>query len=272
MEHLELEYESVAQSEAETCVDNALSRKLTISSKRLSSARRFLRLPDPFVFFVASVGLVGIATIIGVIKNYVDQQDRENQSALTTFATKAFIEAKHGKIPTIFFNPPSRNDVTCADYINTQGRECISDRLGNGEALSAHLLLCSEGGRYLFGLDDTGSLIWRDCRDNIERRIMVYHRCTKDCFFMLTENASFVLMDGSAAEGAARYEKQCQLDVSPTEACLDDPRYDCPYIHLHGSGKLVLHYVDGKGEAKQKNAEKIYSFDSGNTRRLHVLV
>jgi len=260
MEHLELEYESVAQSEGAAGDDNP-TWKPTFSSRRLKSS---LHISRSFLVF-AVVSAIGALTILGATRRGDGDDEQQENHSTTAFASKAVIESRHGAIPFDFFDPSSPHDVTCADYVASHGSGCISDRLGNGEALSAGALLCSAGGRYLFGFDDTGSLIWRDCRDDVEKKILVYHRCDKGCYFMLAENASFLLMDEeSTAKGTVRYEKHCAVDISPSEACLEDPRYDCPYLHLHSSGKLVLHYVDGKGEAKQKNSEKIYSFDSGD--------
>lgn len=252
-----LEYECVGQSECEEydrdLTGNAKPHsKLTgvLSHHPVSGVLRLFA--KPLLFFAAA----GILLLVGKLRGDWPQQHQQYQEA-----TPELIESRHGKIPSNFFNPLSPNEVTCADHVRTQSFQCISDRLGNGEALAGGTVLCSQGGRYAFGMDESGSLFWSDCRDDIER---IYFQCDSDCYFVLTEDATFLLRDGSATAAGtpARYEKQCKVDIGHAEeACLDDPRYDCPYLHLHSSGKLVLHYVNDKGETKQKNTDKIYSFD-----------
>ena len=192
----------------------------------------------------------------------------KGQQGLYELATPELIKAKHGTIASTFFAPDPPEDITCTGasfegMSKNDGYGCISDRLQNNEMMGRGTLLCSEGGRYSFGFGLDGSLVWRDyCRDGSER---VYYRCqsSKDCAFVLTKNATFTVRETAVSGyiGKIVYEKSSKVEGISSNNCLVEPRYDCPYIHLHSSGKLVLHYVDQKGEFKQKTTDKVYSFD-----------
>ena len=186
--------------------------------------------------------------------------------------TPELIQSEHGTISSTFFAPSSPEDTTCTDATleipkNNHMFGCISDRLQNNELMGRGTMLCSEGGRYSFGFArSSNSLVWRDCRDGSERE---YYRCpsSKDCAFVLSKDGVFTIREGDLSQtnmGKVVYQKPSKIYVDAGESssnCLDTPRYDCPYIHLHSSGKLVLHYIDEKGAFKQKVTDKVYSFD-----------
>ena len=213
----------------------------------------------------ATCALLLFAVIVTVV---LSGHRNKGQQGLYELATPELIKSKHGTIASTFFAPDPPEDITCTGasfegMSKNDGYGCISDRLQNNEMMGRGTLLCSEGGRYSFGFGLDGSLLWRDyCRDGSER---VYYRCqsSKDCAFVLTKNATFTVreMAVSGYIGKNVYEKSSKVEGISSNNCLVEPRYDCPYIHLHSSGKLVLHYVDQKGEFKQKTTDKVYSFD-----------
>eukprot|EP00563_Minutocellus_polymorphus_P019984 CAMPEP_0197718932 /NCGR_PEP_ID=MMETSP1434-20131217/2888_1 /TAXON_ID=265543 /ORGANISM="Minutocellus polymorphus, Strain CCMP3303" /LENGTH=206 /DNA_ID=CAMNT_0043303627 /DNA_START=208 /DNA_END=824 /DNA_ORIENTATION=- len=201
-----------------------------------------------------TVAVVAMAVRFGHRNNSGERE----QHGFYELATPKLIKSKHGSIASTFFAPSLPEDITCTDAalegINKNDYGCISDRLQNNEVIGRGTLLCSEGGRYSFGLDgSSNALVWRDCRDGSER---VYYRCpsSKDCAFVLTEGATFAVREEAVSgnKGEILFEKPSIVDGILSKNCLVEPRYDCPYIHLHSSGKLVLHYVDQKGEFKQK--------------------
>lgn len=199
-------------------------------------------------------------------------QHLNEQGVLYVTLTPEVIQSEHGTISSTFFAPSSPEDTTCADTTLEKSKKnhmfgCISDRLQNNEVMGRGSMLCSEGGRYSFGFAKTSNaLVWRDCRDGSERE---YYRCpgSKDCAFVLSKDGAFTIREGDRSQknfGKVVYQKPSRVYVDagePSSKCLAEPRYNCPYIHLHSSGKLVLHYIDEKGLFKQKVTDKVYFFD-----------
>jgi len=173
------------------------------------------------------------------------------------FVTTTTVKELHGRIPKSFYDPPEGVSAsrTCAARGEERGYVCVGDRAGNGERLARGTALCSHRGRYMFGMDEKGSLVWRDCFEDEER--LYYEGTDGDCFFM-REDASFVVSD---EDGAVKWEKECKFEVHLTPWCLEKPTYDCPYLHLHSEGVLVLNWIEeGTGIWKSKGVKKLYNF------------
>ena len=264
-----LEYEVLHQSDFyDDAVEQPLPARRCRRTTCMTTAGRHLRHRQ---CLFATCALLLFAVIVAVVLSghRNNRGEREQQGLYELLvATPELIKSKHGTIASTFFAPDPPEDITCTGasfegISKNDGYGCISDRLQNNEMMGRGTLLCSEGGRYSFGFGLDGSLVWRDyCRDGSER---VYYRCqsSKDCAFVLTKNATFTVreMAVSGYIGKNVYEKSSRVQGISSNNCLVEPRYDCPYIHLHSSGKLVLHYVDQKGEFKQKTTDKVYSFD-----------
>lgn len=127
--------------------------------------------------------------------------------------------------------------------------------MGNTERLAAGTALCSRHGRYLFGMDGS-KLFWRDCVGGDER--VYFDGGDADGYFFMGGDASFIVSDG---DGTVKWKRGCKFDVRPHVGCLGNPSYDCPYLHLHSGGTLVLNWIDGEGEWKSRNVDRLYPFD-----------
>ena len=137
--------------------------------------------------------------------------------------------------------------------------DCISDRLGQNEPMSAGQAICSRDGRYAFGMELSSSnnfvsLLWKDCATGETKKY--YRKGEADAFFTMDENAKFAVHDG---EGHLKWEKECVATVEKYPRCLAKPTYDCPYLHLHRGGVVVLNYIDG-WDWISKNIKKMYEF------------
>lgn len=269
-----LEYEAVNQTDREDATGQSTKK----SHRRLlwtatTDGPPMIQRQSQYTY----AAMLLIFTFVVILRSMHGRQsgkdDTHQQSML--LVTPELIQSEHGTISSTFFAPSSQEDTTCSDATleaisknNHHMFGCISDRLQNNEVMGRGTMLCSEGGRYSFGFaKSSNALVWRDCRDGSERE---YYRCpsSKDCAFVLSKDGAFTIREGDLYQnnmGKVVYQKPSKIYVdaggSSSEECLDEPRYDCPYIHLHSSGKLVLHYIDEKGAFKQKVTDKVYSFD-----------
>eukprot|EP00562_Extubocellulus_spinifer_P035541 CAMPEP_0178691618 /NCGR_PEP_ID=MMETSP0699-20121125/6743_1 /TAXON_ID=265572 /ORGANISM="Extubocellulus spinifer, Strain CCMP396" /LENGTH=268 /DNA_ID=CAMNT_0020336911 /DNA_START=499 /DNA_END=1305 /DNA_ORIENTATION=+ len=164
--------------------------------------------------------------------------------------------------PTAAVQPPE-DDSTTAQQQDTsepttratcgEAHECISDRLGQNEALRPGQAICSRDGRYMFGMD-SGSLIWKDCTTGETKRY--YRKGDSGDYFIMDETAKFAIY---GEDGQVKWERNCKATVTKYEKCLSKPEYDCPYLHLHKGGVVVLNYIDG-WDWISKNIKKMYDF------------
>lgn len=132
--------------------------------------------------------------------------------------------------------------------------DCLSDRLGQNEALKAGQAICSRDNRYMFGMDD-GSLIWKDCTTGETKKY--YKKGDAGDYFIMDETAKFTIHGEDGQQ--VKWEKNCKATVTKYEKCLSKPEYDCPYLHLHRGGVVVLNYIDG-WDWISKNIKKMYDF------------
>ena len=160
--------------------------------------------------------------------------------------------------------PVALQDITATD-ITTPGQtcdqlfDCISDRLGQNESMSAGQAICSRDGRYAFAMElsqsnNSVSLVWKDCGTGETKKY--YRKGDAGDYFTMDENANFAV---HGSEGQIKWEKDCRVSVKRYPQCLSKPMYDCPYLHLHRGGVVVLNYIDG-WDWISRNIKKMYDF------------
>jgi hypothetical protein len=139
---------------------------------------------------------------------------------------------------------------------------CNDDRVENNRRLLPGEYICSSNGLYQFGLlpverDSTKvSFAWRDLKGNVTKSyIKKSDQVNKNDIYgwVLTENAEMIVYD---AQKKTLWNRKCQRPVEFSPKCLN--RYNCPYIHIHNDGVVVLNWIDGFWNSK--NVKKIYDF------------
>lgn len=151
---------------------------------------------------------------------------------------------------------------------------CLTDRFDNENMKHNHRLypgqyICSrdEDQRYHFGLSESGDLIWKDSQRN---HIHAYYE--NPYYRGNRENANLTTVTSTTSDSHELYEFYLSLRVDGTlvmqrvhlhgngkttvlwaaepnyqmgltEQCL--PNHDCPYLHLHQDGVMVLSWVNG---------------------------
>ena len=148
--------------------------------------------------------------------------------------------------------PPSLTPLTCGGEVFG----CRTDRIGHGQPLLRGEAVCSRKDQYVFGLNDDGMLLWRDC--TTDKTEEYYKGGDGNVFsFTMEKDANFVIND---EDGNVVWEKQCKETVPFTSTCKRDPTFDCPYLHLHKGGVMVVNFIDPIRGWVSRNFKKVYDF------------
>lgn len=245
-----------------------------------STGHRRQRFPSvrSWILFGAVVAIGGVA--IGKVKsqqpvnnkaeddylqspgNSLASSDAKNDFASNGSAEDEVVDEdeNHTDAPTPV--PVALQDITATETA-TSGQtcdkvfDCISDRLGQNESMSGGQAICSKDGRYAFGLhvsQSAVSLVWKDCATGETKKY--YRKGEANDYFTMDENANFAVHGG---DGQLKWEKDCLASVKRYPQCLSKPMYDCPYLHLHRGGVVVLNYIDG-WDWISRNIKKMYDF------------
>jgi hypothetical protein len=169
---------------------------------------------------------------------------------------------------------------------------CLSDRFDNenmaeNSRLYPGQFICSmdEARQYQFGLTPSADLIYKDSASNDtlllfknpykKGKIPSLKNHPLEYFFSLTINGTFVMnmlnTTDPNSEWTSMWQAHPNYKIELTEKCL--PHHDCPYLHIHQGGILVLNWIGltiNTGNAlavgsddnwQTQNFFKIYDFD-----------
>lgn len=73
--------------------------------------------------------------------------------------------------------------------------------------------------------------------------------------FALQIDGTWVILDG---DGDKKWSLTPNKEMHLDEKCLDV--HDCPYLHLHADGVLVINYIDDDKQWQAKNSLHVYGF------------
>jgi hypothetical protein len=164
---------------------------------------------------------------------------------------------------------PSSSSSSC-DY-DYDCQTDHTDRLGHKTPLYSGQAICNH--EYRFGLlarDDgtntTTTLQWQNCESGKIAVLYSYSTNKKqkqedDVYFELQEDATFQLRSGSGSgSNEVLWEKPSTYKIHATHECLHNPILDCPYLHLHKSGDVVLNWInsDNNGAWMARNIKRSY--------------
>ena len=122
--------------------------------------------------------------------------------------------------------------------------DCQTDRGGHNTLFSKGQALCNH--QYRFGLNQEGVFQWQDCDTNEIR--VVYNATGAARAMQMTDKGTFEVYS-DAAGSSLIWSKPSNRFIEVTKECLHPhPTLDCPYLHLHKSGDVVLNWID-----KEKN-------------------
>jgi hypothetical protein len=130
--------------------------------------------------------------------------------------------------------------------------DCQTDRLGHKHPIYVGQALCNA--QYRFGLTSEGVFQWQDFISD-ETHVLYSGGEGKVDYFEITETG--VLQLFSRDEDLV-WEKESNRDIHATKECLHNPLLDCPYLHLHKSGDVVLNWIDDEGKWLARNIKRCY--------------
>lgn len=134
--------------------------------------------------------------------------------------------------------------------------KCEGDRIQNGVKLKTNHFLCDHYKRYRFGVDAKGSLLYADDAFNMTA---ILYNGTKGDYFELLRDGTFTVCDSS---GTIVWQEECSDDVGFSAECLPTHHktYDCPYLHLHSGGTIVMNWINDQDDWKERNILHLYNF------------
>jgi hypothetical protein len=153
------------------------------------------------------------------------------------------------------FPPPQSNNDCIYD--------CQTDRLGHKTPLFTGQALCNH--QYRFGLTHEGVFQWHDCDTH---QTHVFYTPTTTTTTTTNNQVSYFEMQEDAAFQLYSYDNQVVWKKASTRQpkihfsahCLSRPLLDCPYLHLHKSGDVVLNWIDdNNGKWVDRNIKRCYN-------------
>lgn len=126
---------------------------------------------------------------------------------------------------------------------------CQTDRMGHETPLFAGQALCNH--QFRFGITPRGSFEWYDCAQQVTR--VIYKNRTIS-YFSMSSAGVFRVMD---LNNQTIWQKKPKMNISYTKQCLSRPLLDCPYLHLHRDGVLVLNSIEN-GQWSDRNVERAF--------------
>jgi len=144
--------------------------------------------------------------------------------------------------------------------------ECKTDRLGNETPLYAGEALCHK--QYRFGMTKDGDFLVHDCEANVKQVFYSspYNKGEKEgekvptMFFKLKDDGTFrVVSKDENDKKTILYEHKPKRTIYKTEHCLKRPALGCPYLHLRGTGLVVINWIDKESKKwMDRYIHKIY--------------
>jgi hypothetical protein len=176
--------------------------------------------------------------------------DKESSAATTEATSSPNVVAPPP--PTAAKTKPSSDASTptlAAKY------NCDGDRFQHGAKLKTNHFLCDHYNRYRFGMDIDGNFVFADDAFNMTS---YFYNGTKGDYFELLVDGSFTVFNNS---GDVVWKEKCDDDVSFSAECLPTHQetYDCPYLHLHSGGTIVLNWINHEGDWKERNILHMYN-------------
>ena len=182
----------------------------------------------------------------------------------TTIPTQSPITKEPTLSPTTTPNdhpPPLQEEVCLPDRFDNTDMDVLDVNV-NIKRMYPGQLICSKPyseQRYRFGMTLEGNLIWED--SDSDQVIVLYENSDKRLlYFELTIDATMLLKDQSNDESTVWEGPALHLNNRPMShhpRCLSN--HDCPYLHLHSDGVMVLNWISGGWATR--NFVRVYGFD-----------
>jgi hypothetical protein len=151
---------------------------------------------------------------------------------------------------------PTPPDQSSTSSMCAATHNCLTDRLGNNQyPIHQGEGLCNN--EFYFGWSTDGKLIWRDCQKDVTNVIFDGSAgfAGSNYYFLLLDDASYNVYNNDQLI----WTKHCLRKAELVPKCLSRPQLDCPYLHLHENGDLVLNSIDQPAHSwKARLSQDVY--------------
>ena len=134
---------------------------------------------------------------------------------------------------------------------------CIGDRVQHEVKLNRGDYICARNGLYMLGLNKNGHFIYRN---NTDSRVKTFtNEGEQGDQLELTRDATFIIYKETEEENDEEnivWVRECTEEVDYSSRCLPD--YDCPYLHIHKGGVVVMNWIDMSTGWNEVNIKKIF--------------
>jgi len=164
---------------------------------------------------------------------------------------------------------------------NMEDYDCVGDRLQYGVKLHQGEFICSKNRSFRLGMNSVGDFVWVNATTEEEDTKIIYLNQNEifnrfrngdnkndesdRYFFSLESNGAFSVFENDFTIEKNKSEnkiwsKECKQEVTKSTKCLSE--YDCPYLHIHKGGVVVLNWIDKYDDWKERNImrKKMYDF------------
>jgi hypothetical protein len=160
------------------------------------------------------------------------------------------------------FTPDNADSgVTVATEHDTPATEynCLGDRYAHESTLRSGQFLCSNNKHFVFGMTAEGSLIKRSVTPDAKykKNDIFYDKGGGGDYFVLHRDGQLAVYD---TNDNIQWKRESRATIHWTKECLTKPKFDCPYLHLHDDGVLVLNWIGSDGRWIAKGIKDAYDF------------
>lgn len=238
-----LEYDSVSQSEA---LHDHETKGVKVSPMRFKA------------FFLVSLVLLLTAFVVVYSMPWY-KSSQEDPGSSSDGANQTLVLSKSAEEEPASAFPPAGDDAgvevlaknTTVDEYNCQG-----ERFANETPLRTGQFLCSNNKQFVFGMTLEGSLIKRSTASDAtyKKDDTFYDKGGGGDYFVLHRDGKIAVYD---MKDEVQWQRESRATIHWTSKCLKD--YDCPYLHLHDDGVLVLNWI-ANGRWNAKGIKEVYDF------------
>ncbi len=235
-------------------LDDATALKIETSSFR-RPRRKWGKGPivAALIFTVLVAVFVAVAVRDGpqnsqeqVTKQQHHQQQQHEAQAQGSESSTSSTKNDDSESPT----SSTKNENPSTDFC-AQLYDCQTDRIGHETPLLAGQALCNDVFR--FGVTPDGIFQWHDCAAPLTK---VIYENTTISYFSMSSEGTFRVMD---ANDKVIWRKEPKVSISYYKECLPRPLLDCPYLHLHKDGTVVLNSIESRtGIWSDRNIERAF--------------
>lgn len=212
--------------------------------------------------FLVGIALIFCLLVLGIVLDSTIPKDSSlpdmstsdgNDTITAPPASTSIPTIEPTQTTTVPSTLPSAPTVNATTLVPGSGPYVCTgdDRLNHEEPLYSGQVLCSSNDKYVFGMHADGRFIKWDVVDD-HGKFDVFYQGNPGDWLLLRVNGDLEIYN---LENQMRWKRQAKFEMT-NASCLAE--YDCPYMHLHNDGVLVLNWRDSNGAWQMERIKKAY--------------